>query len=472
LLQDAPPLRRETDQDRTSRAFLIGYTGVLIGCFSPFKMLAYMLPALFVGWMALYGGVDRRRAGQVALVIVAMGVLYFIVEEEFLVTNYLVACVTYSAFLPLLLVDSSKITSSTLFERIIRITAMMVAVQGVVGIAQACYGVTQTGAFGSSNGDYVQGTIYPHFDAERAFSNPMFATNMAIMLLACLAMPTLFTGTRRIILVLGATALVLASVLHVLLLLAGSLAVSFLLVRRERRTKGSTRGLLAMLAFAALLTYVALPDNVANISKTAEHMYDIDNDKIPRAILLARVFYQLPDDAPPQPYIGLGPGQFSSRASLIMSGLYLGGPTHPKPLPVEPASTRLAADYCISLWVAIYEYLEDAEVGRGGSIGSTQQPFFSWLSVYTETGVAGLLLCIVAMIWIIVSVRRATRQNPESRSAALLIVGGALLVFLLGMQDNYWEAPQALLVGLLLLKVMHARLTRGPSSADAAAQLR
>jgi hypothetical protein len=432
------------------RAYFLGFVAVLVGCFTPFKALGYALPGLFTLWIALHGGVVRNRMFAIGFAIAAGLAVYGLVVREFLIVNYLVAALTYSTVIPILAIDSRWLASRVLLGKMIAAMVPMILVQGVIGIVQAVYGALQSGSFGSDNGDRVAGTIYPHFEPENAFSNPMFAVNMAMMLLVCLSLPSALDRRRRRALIIGAVSLVLASVVHVLVFLVGAIVVAIFLVRSPRAGEPTTRSrLLILLLLVTGLSYVALPDNVANISRVAEKALDLEAVDVPRAIMLGRVLIDLPDEDPAQPYVGLGPGQFSSRASLIMSGMYLGGEDAPKGLPfVAPRVTRLADDYCIALMVAARDANAD--------VGSSQQPFFSWLNVYTETGVLGLLIVFGALGRALLRVAVRARERPEVRVQSLLCAAGMMLLVLIGWQADYWEVPQAILVGALALKVLYA----------------
>ena len=39
---------------------------------------------------------------------------------------------------------------------------------------------------------------------------------------------------------------------------------------------------------------------------------------------------------------------------------------------------------------------------------------------------------------------------------------GVMLFGALGLQENYWEVPQAVLIGLMLIKLLYANLMDGP----------
>jgi hypothetical protein len=168
------------------------------------------------------------------------------------------------------------------------------------------------------------------------------------------------------------------------------------------------------------------------------------------------VLTELPGEQPLQPFVGLGPGQFSSRASLIATGLYLGGPDHPQTVPLlSPQATRIAEEYCVSLLV---QFADKKDV-----IGSSEQPFFSVLSVYTELGAMGLIAVTLVILEWLRRIRRRVRIDPGLRFQAAVLVAGLLFMVLLGLQDNYWETPQAMLVGFLLLKLLYVNVVYSDS---------
>jgi uncharacterized membrane protein len=450
---------QEAHVDGIRRAYFVGFVAVLIGCFTPLKALGYVLPGLFTLWMALHGGVQRSRMFAIVVAIAVGAAAYDVIVREFLLVNYLVAIVTYSTVVPILVIDNRWLASRALLDKMLAVMAPMILLQGAIGIVQAVYGAVQSGTFSSDNGDRVAGTIYPHLDPENTFSNPMFAVNMAMMLLVCLSLPSALDGFRRKALIVGAVSLVLASVVHVLAFLVCAIVVAVFLVRAprsDRERRGPRNRLLIALVLIAGFSYVVLPENVGSISHVAETVLDLEAVDIPRAIMLGRVLIDLPDEDAAQPYVGLGPGQFSSRASLIMSGVYLGGDEAPRALPfVTPRVTRLANDYCIALMIAN----SDAEAAAGTQlIGSSQQPFFSWLDIYTETGLLGMIVVFGSIAHLLLRVSAHARRRPEVRFPALLCAAGILLLVLIGWQAAYWEIPQAILIGVLALKVLYANV--------------
>ncbi len=445
------------------KAYFVGFVAVLLACWSPLKILAYALPTLFTGWLLLRApsGISSNRLAGLLSFAVLVAFVHSLIVDEFLVFNFVLALITYSAFLPILVIDSKHLASRELVIQLRRVTSTMIVVQGVIGIIQAVYGATQTGTFGGGNGDHVQGTIYPFLGVEGGFANPMFATNMVLMLLACLSMPGVLSGPRRNYLVIGVVALVLASVVHVMAFLIAAGGLAWFITRSRKpptkATKASQRRVVAVGVFAVVLGFAAIPQDFVNGCNIAEHAVNVDALEVPRAIMLYRVFTQLPEEAPLQPIIGLGFGQFSSRASLMSSGMFLGTEDARRSLPIgSPQATRLATDYCVALLIAFAESMQ--------TMGSTHQPFFSFLSVYTELGLIGVLVLLLAIFRVLRRVQRKSREHPELRFPAFLFTTGTLFVVFLGFQENYWEIPQAILVGLLLLKVAYANIIHDPDA--------
>jgi len=155
------------------------------------------------------------------------------------------------------------------------------------------------------------------------------------------------------------------------------------------------------------------------------------------------------------PIVGIGTGQFSSRAGLIGTGMYFGSPANPRSIPLLPEGMsepfRL---FVFDLWLSLYFDQQGNYVHVMNNTSSTYKPYFSWLSVYVEWGgiVAFVILAIIGrMLWKI----HRYASTPERRLNAVAISAEIIFLFLLGAQENYWEVPQAIFVGLILLKIQY-----------------
>lgn len=455
-----------TSRTREGNALYAAFLGVLIVCFTPLKPVGYLLPWGFTLWLAMTTPqlISRSRMSALVAILAVLPVIYAVISDEFLYANYIIAALTYSSIVPIVALRTEQLASRQLLERIVSVVVTMIAIQGAVGIAQALYGAFEGGTFAESNGDRVQGTIYPFLSAEGRGANPMFAVNMALMLLGVLSRPDLLTRRRRIILLVGAVSLALASVMHVLIYMVVAIAMALLLARPvgqapERRAGAATKYVLSLALVLSGVGYFALRSNFEIVDSVVESFADLEAGLSPRTVMLWSVATELPQEQPQQPLVGLGPGQFTSRASLIASGLYLGGPDNPKGVPLlDPQATQLAQRYCFSLMASYADKIE--------WIGSSQQPFFSVLSIYTELGLVGLAVIGYFVVRLLITLRRRVRSRPDVRPLVLSLVASTLFVVLLGLQENYWEMPQAILVGVLMMKVIYANAMSGRLPAD------
>ena len=432
----------------TQRAYYGAFFLAVLICWSPFKALAYFAPLLAVIWFICraQSRVARSRAlvwvaGWLALIFA-----YRTFNRGFDIAPALIAIMTYGTIGALYVIPSDGLGDKKLLSRMLRLVAIVVVIEAAFGITQALAGAVKGEGFDVANGDMVQGTIYPYLEASLTFANEMFAANMAFMLIALLPASGKTKRWRGTVL-LGLLAFVLASVMHVIFFLAAAIIVGYLACRPELRfVKGKTFVVSALCAFP-LMTYVFLGENLSSVGGIGSQALAAES---PRMIVMMDAVTDLPDEYPNMPLVGLGPGQFSSNAALIASGTYYGSGEKDPPL-IRPQASPAFNDFLADLVVRARrpEY--------GGSV--TVQPFFSWLTVYTEFG----LPCLVGILWwltrILLRVRREALKKEE-RLLGAAVIAAIVLFVLLGLQADYWEIPQAVLVGALLAKVMYATLIR------------
>ena len=436
-----------TELTREQKAFYQVFVGSVLLCWSPLKAVAYLAPFLALAWfvLATHDRLFKRRAllwGLVWLLLIGLHALF---ETTFLLPSALLSIVTYSSSAFLLVVPNRGLSSPVLYKRILHVVSLIVLIEAALGISQASYGFFQNGTFDLDTGDYVEGTIHPGFEPDRGFANPMFATNIGFSLLALWPAAVLSRKGRGTI-TLGALALILASVVHILIFLTVALGLSIVYFRPPPTVKTKR-----YLRVAALLAVCALPFFV--LKENFEGMPDLVGrflqGQSPRAVIVLLATTEMPSQYPYMPWVGLGPGQFSSRAALIGTGMYFGGPLNPKPLPLLSAGESQAfQNYLEGLYVAA---ASDAVWGSS----ATQKPFFSWLSVYTEFGALTLLGTFLAGAVALVRLKKSIR-TPEQHALATAVGAGILFLLFLGSMENYWEVPQAIFLGILLLKLLYA----------------
>lgn len=430
----------------TQRAYYGAFALSVVLCWSPWKALAYFAPVLAVLWFIWVScsRVARRRALWWSFGWLGLVSVYWAFRRGFDLAPALLAFLTYGTLGVLCVIPTKGLGGGRLLGRMVRLVVWVMVLEAVFGIGQAVINAVQRGTFDWSNGDAVQGTIYPGIHSSLSFANSMFAVNMAFMLIALL--PASAIGKRwRGTVLLGLVAFVLASVMHAIFFLAVAFGAGYVLCRpRLRLVKGKTF-LVSTLCALPVLTYFFLSANVLTLAPIARQALA---GATPRAIVVLDSVTRLPRQYPLMPFIGLGPGQFSSRAALMVSGTYLDSGEKSLPL-IHPQSSPAFRKYLAPL------VAQARDPAFGGS--TTVKPFFSWLSVYTEFGFP----CLIGIFsWVAVILRRVRREalKKNERLLGAAVVAGIVFFVLLGLQVDYWEVPQAILIGALLTKAMYATL--------------
>ncbi|MEM7114009.1 MAG: hypothetical protein AAF614_16360 [Chloroflexota bacterium] len=436
-----------------SQPYFWAFLGALLLCLSPSNILAYMAPAAVIAIFLLLSR-SHTVLRNILLWFIVWGIIiafYALLTPDFLLHSSFLSILTYSSFLVVLTIPHKFVANQALLDRMMEWVRWVVIIEALVGITQGIYGFTQTGRFDGANGDFVEGTIHLALAPELAFSNPMFAINMTFFLIALL--PDLMLRRKGVIaIILGGIALIMASVIHVLMMLAAAGIIAVFLYWPISLRQRMTPIVLAGLCVAITLSFFTLRNNFLIVTVFAQRLL---NGESYRSIAIKRAIYDLPNDYELYPLVGLGPGQFSSRAGLIGTGLYFGGPVNPRPLPLLPQGMSPSFEaYTLDLWLA---KTGRATGGGGGDTGSTNQPFLSWLSLYTEWGILVFFGIFLLVAYLLIRVRLKVRTYPQ-RILAYSFGTSLLLLLFLGAQENYWEIPQAILIGLIILKVQYAVL--------------
>jgi hypothetical protein len=431
---------------RVAKAYYWATVIAAVICWSPFKALAYVAPFLVTA-LLIIGGV-RRLAIRVFWLAWSWGFMvafYGLLNHNFQFENALVAFVTWFGMALILLIPTKGIGVKELLARVEKWAWSLLALESVWGIVQAFYGAMRTGGFDMANGDYVEGTIHPWLEPGLAYSNVMFAVNVALLLLFLL--PSMWRSRhiwKVTIYGLGVLALVLASVVHVILFLAISVGASAVLLFRWRIRLSRLVGIGIFTGLLIGLTAAFLPRNLGTVSIFASQIFQ---GEVPKSVSVITAVRDLPQKYWFSPIFGLGPGQYASRAGLISTGLYFGGLTNPYYIPFLPNRlTKAQEEHLLPLWI----WHESNPYW-----GSTQKSYFSWLAVYSEWGILGL----VFVVGLLVGLLRRVKNLPSYKDVEKLVLGTTVVfLFLLGFQENNWEVTQAWFAGLLLIKILYANV--------------
>lgn len=434
------------------------YVVVLLICFGPSKAIGALVPIVFLFGMFVY--VRHQPARHLMKYIYFLGcytvagVLYYSAYDEFSFGSYYFFLITSSSLL-VLLYDFRQLVTESVLKRMANYTLVILVIEAFIGISQGLFGFIKTKTLDSSTGDYVRGTIELSWEPAGTGSNQMFAILVSTLLLFVLAL----SGRQAVKEKWWSKAIVFfswlqASVVHTIVYLVGAIVgTKFINILWRRRHKGRARldrrGQLILSVVVVLivsLMTLILPRNIRNLSIYGRHVSQISEDSYSQKSLATYyTLYKLSQDEPLQPWVGLGTGQYSSRAALIRSGQYLSAN-----VPVPIYVSKYTNMYILSLWEYFFQ--------RHPLGGSTYFPFYSWLSVYGETGIAGTLLFIGFILW---TARRITRY-PSTIFPYLSLVMVVLLAYLvlLGLQDVYWEFAQAIFPAVLILRMCTQYLGR------------
>lgn len=427
------------------RAYYQAFIISLLICWSPIKVLAYTAPFIALGWFIIVtkSSIVLRNFLIWIFLFASIICLHVIFEFNFVLFSAILSILTYSSFSFIFAIPSHHLAEPKLLRKILQTSQWVVLFEGILGILQAVYGFTKNKSFDVGNGDFVQGTINLSFTSGLAFSNPMYAVNIAFLLIGLFAF---FLLERKGFLpfFVGCIALILASVVHVLLFLFSAILLVLLILRPAiLKNTASLVAIGVLLILVPTLSFAVLYSNFQSFATIYEGTARGDS---PRVQVTERTFSIMPTQYPLMPFVGLGPGQFSSRAALIGTGFYFGGPRDPTPLPLPKGMSKALETNLLDLWFI---------AASNKYYGSTQQPFYSWLSVYTEMGAPIFLILPTLVLGLVLKVKSKVKTSHQEIMAIAFSIG-IVFLFLLGLQENYWEVPQAIFLGCMLLKVLYA----------------
>lgn len=424
-----------------TKVFFASILAILF-CFQPSKGLAYATPYLFVVALVIlrpnFALLRRLLVWTVAWF--ALGVFHFLIQRDFELQPFVLAFITYSSFVVLLI--PNDFFEPSVFSRLQSFLFTFLSIQAVCAFIQAFYGYHEHRTLGEGNGDIVSGTMTMSVSNDISASNIMFVTAMIFIMLALYPVVSVRRkGYFR--LCAGVVGILLATVAHAMIFATIAILLALLLSATPRQLKTISGPLLAIVLLG--IPFILLvPSAFVNAGPFARQFW---RGESPKAELFREALAVIPDVAPQTPFVGVGPGQFASRAAMISTGRYLGVRKKLKHIPlVDSIVPRLTGRYELPLF---YEN----EAHR--YFGSTQTPFSSWVSVSTEFGFVFMCLLTLAVGFMVFRLAITARSVTSlCRKEFFSLIAAIIFAFLLGFQENYWEMPQTIFVGLLLMRFL------------------
>lgn len=427
---------------------------VMLIAFSPYTPAGQVAPFVFllgaifvVNIRPMY---HLKRYVQVFVLYCGAGLLYSLLyPRHFGVGSYFLFFITMSPYL-ILLFDFRPVVNESVLRRMGTITLLIVTFEAAYGIFQALHMFRLQRTFDRSAGDMVWGTLAPTFNWAYSGRMPIFAILISTLLLFALA-----ASPRRLSLwhvgAFGTIALcwLLTSLMHSYIYFAlAAVGAVFLSHRfsfapyikenapRLRRKANYGVGLiLLIIVLFVLIGPILLPENFGKIFFILKDAFDFGpHTKFIKNRVMYLTLFELPNDVGLQPLIGLGPGQFGSRAALMLSGEYL----QRTPIPfIEPYANIFMQEYILSRLKII--------------TSSIHFPTSSIIAWYGELGIAGVIF-LGMVVWLGVQHFRTYRSDnfPRLNIAMLILI---IYLLVMGFQNVYWEYTQAVFPALLGLKL-------------------
>lgn len=417
-----------------------------------FQVVVYLaIPTLVAFWIITRRANSSRTGTAVVLAILTVSGLGLVLEGSHAIPlNVALAVLTYGSTLVLLLRFRIRTTDYGYF---VAISAWLVFIEVAIAIGQFIIENRGVSFQAMSAGDAVVGTLLAH--------SHLFVVKMLAHFFVLVSAVAL--GVRRRIAALGMYAaligIVLGSALLTMILAAVGLLLFLYLVPANLLGHGLSRALRRLrVTFAVVLgaaTGLMLwlqPDNVAYISREVRGLRTVlastsageGRGKIVGTVDSMRVLTSNPKVL----LVGTGPGHYSSRAALILSGGYL---AH-QPAIIPVSVSRYTSAHILPRWnhtIWSRRYLD----------GVMNQPFHSVQSVVLELGLIGISLVSLAYLWSwarVLRIRACCREARSIQLAALLSLSATPMILL---SDNWIEYPHAF-VPLVLPILMALNLRR------------
>jgi hypothetical protein len=241
-------------------------------------------------------------------------------------------------------------------------------------------------------------------------------------------------------------ATLLSSVMHLFVFLVIAIAITLLINLIIGRVPKWLIGLIITVVFFSALVYYIMPFNVRVF--LPRHIENIQEN--PKIIVFRRLFLAF-GEHPQLPIIGFGPGQGVSRAAFIATGDYLREPI--EKFGITKHTPNFNADNVITFWPGFGQQMATMR-----PLGSTLRPISSWLALFSEAGFTGVLLILIIIGRLIIKPIKDFQPGKINNPIFFSFRTGILFLFLMGFQEFYWEYPQAIFLGIVLLKILHGKL--------------
>jgi len=438
---------------------------------SPFKLIAYLVPFL-VFLLLIWDGIRKKsivKFYRYFYIFILLIILYcvnnYLANSKFLFINFFLSILTYSSFIVLFFIPQVIFDNCSIFYlKLCNWLKAILIIEILIGFIQIFFVFFNNGfSFDLAAGDVIQGTINPFsfWHIELGFNNPIFLCNIIFIIL--FISPVLIDKKKYVLILFTLLIILLASSIHILICIFFAFFSVFLLLGIIKNFKYIIYTVVSIILLVYILA-MTQPDNFSLFTTYFTQIF-LENTS-PKVISLFTSILQLPYEHLNIFIFGLGPGQYTSRASLIASGHFFGSFENPIKLPFtgDAQINPIFSEYIYDLW----EKTETNVDFYGGSIMA--KPFFSQLSVLVEFGFVGFVFLQYLFFSWVNKIRSLYLKSINSfqKRYLIIILICAFYIYFLGFFENYWEVTQAIFSGLFLITLFYKNINKQINDADIA----
>ena len=429
----------------------------LVVSLSPMKIIGYFLPVFLLA-VLFFRLPSKTFYKNFLLAILGFGFIFmfyllkaFFLNYGFSVIGALLSLMTFGSVGLVLVYPSFKTDyNSAVTVNVNRFLYIVFVVQTIVAYVQSfLFLLLHFTSFDGAVGDIIQGTINPlsFINESVGFNNQVFTINYVFLLVYLV--PFLRKTKQQYLIAIAVFIILMASVLHVVFSFLLALLTCSLLIGFIRYRKKIIKFLFLSGALAALL-FITQPKNFSLFSFYYNDLVSLDS---PKSLVLINTFAFLPQEYPDALVLGLGPGQYTSRASLMTTGRYFGEFDHPAKIPFLDGTftSKAFKDYVFDIWEMYATNVEQ----YGNSTMS--RPFFSILSLCIELGVIAFAVLVMLLFRGLLKMRRRYLRFSKEKEKipayfSFVNMVSVLFLFYLAFFENYLESSASICAGLLLIK--------------------
>lgn len=446
-------------EKKINEAFYYAIILAFVLTWLPFKSIGYFMPYISLLIFLLIANDNQRwYLSVMSLLSISFFVLlHFLLRTNFLLHSGLLTLITYGAIIVCFILPSRNYLSSLkTFNLYIRLVKKIIIIQSIVGIIQLILGMNiRQSNLDSDTGDVVQGTIHIFSflpESSMGFGNQMFVIN--ILLLITFIVPSLAYKKSNIVAILfGFTAVMVASVLHLTASWLAALFTIFFLFNPNIFNRYFIVLIIVAIFSIGTIIYTQ-PENYNLIERYITEYLSGESLKV---LATYQAVVEMPKEFLYTHVIGVGPGQFSSKAGLIGTGQYFGDFYNPTPIPFLPqAISDPFQKYGYSLW----EYTNKPDIVKWIN-GTMNRTFYSALSLYTELGAIVFAVILFFFLKAVLFFRKCyncQQLSKQDKTIALCAAVNITFIFFICFFENYLETPQAIFSGILLIKLSYGYL--------------